>query len=408
MEPVPRERRMHAPRRPRTLPRAALALLGPALLLGGCVLATSPSAPGFGNPVLVQQVIRILDVDEPSPAFYRERARLEAMGAELDPILFALAGDASIDESVRANALVLLADRRPPGAMRFTRRELVVSPSDAVRSAAVQALQRFARDSIAARNAIRAAVGDPSPMVRLNVLQRLDVEDAPLVRAQLRREPDAQVRTIARQLLELLEARGAPLARDDRGDLRASVREGAPQLVFHPTWADRVAEVESGALWVELPGSLVPLAQDVEVVGAVVPAFFDPARAMVVFETGREIRIRDLRTGETRVVGAGIAPRPIPFTPFFVFAREVPEGRVLDPEGNVIAMYHLFRAGFDGDLPIRVGGVEARIRSVRWGGASPVRTMVVGEAIDGFVLRAAGMSPVPLPGPVLNPATVPR
>jgi hypothetical protein len=394
---------MRAPSVPRTLGRGMLAI-ALASLLGGCVFLTSPPPPGYANPLLVGQVIRILRVDEPSPAFYRERARLEAMGTELDAVLFALVGDPAIDENVRANALLLLADRRAPGTLPLLRRQLLASPSDVVRAAAVPGLQRFVADSPSARNALRAAVGDPAAAVRLNVLQRLDVEDAPLVRARLAAEPDAQVRTIAGQLLEVLEGRGAPLARDARGDLRASVREGAPQLVFHPSGGTAEAGVEVGALWIELPGaSLLPLAQNVEVVGRVVPAFFDPTRSAVVFETGREIRIRDLVTGNTATVGPGFAPRTIPFTPFFVFAREVAGSHVSDGEGGTIAMYHLFAGSFAGDEPVRVGGLEARMRPGVLGGASPVRVMVVGEARNGFMLRAPGMSPFILPGPALSP-----
>ena len=398
---------MRAPSPYRILPRSVLALAG-AAVLGGCVLLGGTQPPGYGNPLLVGQVVRILDVDEPSPAFYRERARLEAMGPELDQVLFALAYDASVDESVRANALVLLADRRAPGIYPMLRRQLVASPSDAVRAAAVEGLQRFVPDSAGARNAIRAAIGDPAAAVRLNVLQRLDVEDAPLVRAQLAREPDAQVRTIAGQLLELLEARGAPLLRDDRGDLRALVRDGTPQIVFHPAWMDAPTGVESGALWVELPGaSLVPLAQGVEVVGQVVPAFFDPTRAVVVYEAGREIRLRELRTGNTTVVGPGIAPRAIPFTDFFVFAREVDDARTTLRDGSVVVRYQLFRGSFSSGDAALVGVFEAILHPARWGGASPVRTMVVGEGRDGFVLRAQGMTPVPLPGPMITPPVPP-
>lgn len=387
----------------RILPRSALALAG-AALLGGCVLGGRAPSPGYGNPLLVNQVTRILKVDEPSPAFYRERARLEAMGPEVDAVLFALAVDATVDESVRANALVLLADRRAAGALTLLRREVASSPSDAVRAAAVQGLQRFALQAPEARTALRAAIGDPAASVRLNVLQRLDVEDAPLVRAQLAREPDPQVRTIARQLVELLEARGAPLVRDPRGDLRPLAREGAPQLVFHPTWTDTLAEVEAGALWVELPNStLVPLAQGVEVVRRVVPAFFDPTRTAVVYEAGREVFVRDLHTGGTRALGAGVAPRAIPFTGHFVFAREVPGGRVEGPDGGTVALYHLFRASFQGGAPVRVGAIEAHLHPLRRGGSSPVRVMVVGEGPGGFMLRAPGMTAVPLPGPVLAP-----
>jgi hypothetical protein len=266
-----------------------------------------------------------------------------------------------------------------------------------LRAASVRTLQRYAADSAGVRAALRSAVTDRSTRVRLNVLQRLDVEDAPLVRGLLARESDPQVRTIARQLLELLEARGAPLVRDPRGDLRSSGLENTPQIVFHPTTVDTAAGVEVGALWVELPGeaSLVPLAQDVEVVDEVVPAFFDPGRAIIVYESGREVRVRDLRSGDSRSLGPGIAPRVIPFSEYIVFVREVPGGRRTDAVD-----YEVVRASFSAGGPEVIGRLTARVSPELHRGASPVRWMVVGEGREGFVLRAPGVSPTfVLPGP---------
>lgn len=383
--------------------RSALALAGLSAL-GGCVFLQGGQPPRYGNRLLVNQVVRILNVDEPSPAFFRERARLEVMGPELDGVLMGLVEDDAADDNVRANAALLLADRRAPGTMYLLRRQLAGSSSDVVRAAAVRGLQRFAPDSAGARNALRAAVGDPSATVRLNVLQRLDVEDAALIRGLLAREGDPQVRTIARQLLELLEARGARLVRDPRGDLRTSGRENTPQIVFHPTWADPSAGLEVGGLWVEVPGSstLVPLAQDVEVVDDVVPAFFDPARTIIVYEAGREIRVRDLRSGSTRPLGPGVAPRVIPFTDFIVFAREVP-GAVQAGERGSAVQYEVVRARFAGGAPEVIGRIQAQVRFEVHRGASPVRWMVVGEGGDGFVLRGPGITPFVLPGPFEGP-----
>lgn len=390
--------------------RSALALAGLSVL-GGCGLFNrTPPVPRYGPPLLVNQVVRILNVEEPTPAYYRERIRLEGMGPELDAVLASLVQDESADDHVRANAAVLLADRAAPGTVDLLRRQLSASASDVLRAAAVRILQRYAADSAGARNALRAAAGDRSATVRLNVLQRLDVEDAPLVRSLLARETDPQVRTIARQLLELLEARGARLVRDARGNLRSSGRENTPQIVFHPTWADSVGGVEVGALWVELPGgaSLVPLAQDVEVVDEVVPAFFDPNRSIIVYEAGREVRIRDLRSGETRALGPGMAPRVIPFTEYVVFVREVPGGRREDERGAVIE-YEVMRASFSMGGPQPIGRLEARVRPAAHSGASPVRWMVVGEGRDGFVLRAPGVTPpFVLPGPFETRAQPPR
>jgi hypothetical protein len=382
----------------RRMARSAAALAG-LLVLGGCFLGRTPP-PRPGGPLLLNQVVRILNVDEPTPAYYRERERLVGMGPQLDTVLIRLVRDENADDHVRANAAILLSDRGAPGTTELLRAQLAASRSEVLRAASVRVLQRYAADSAGVRDALRAAVGDRSATVRLNVLQRLDVEDAPVVRGLLGREGDARVRTIARQLLELLEARGAALVRDPRGDLRSAGGENLPQIVFHPTRTDSAAGVELGALWVELPGasSLVPLAQDVEVVDEVVPAFFDPQRAIIVYEAGREVRVRNLRSGDSRSLGPGVAPRVIPFTEYVVFVREVPDGRRADAEGALVD-YEVLRASFSAGGPEVIGRLSARVRPEVHGGASPVRWMVVGDGREGFVLRAPGVEPFVLPGP---------
>src|SRR6185369_6459820 len=94
----------------RPLARAArMAALAAALALTGCesLLRRTPPPP---TPRLIVAVTRILDVDEPSPAYYRRRARLEAMGPELDPVLAQLVTAPDTRDNVRANAVTLLAD----------------------------------------------------------------------------------------------------------------------------------------------------------------------------------------------------------------------------------------------------------------------------------------------------------
>lgn len=386
-------------RHPRPLLRAARAAFAAAgtAALGAC--AGAGGAPAYGPRPLVNDVARLLDVSEPSPAYYRDRARLEVLGPELDAVLIGLIEDVGADEAVRANAIVLLADRRAPGSMDILRRQLAASASDDVRAAAARGLQNFLPDSAGARNALRAAAGDQAAVVRLVVLQRLDVEDAPLVRAILPREENAQVRTIAQQLLTLLEARGAPLALDERGDLRTTGPADGPRIVFHATWSDSVARLQAGALWVEMPrAQLVPLGQQVEVVAGIVPGFFDPSRTVVVYEADREIHMRDLRTGTTRTMGRGVAPRVVPFTEDFVFVREVLGARTVEGEGSVGIEYEVLRSSFSGEEPRVIGRLTATARSEVRGGASPVRWMVVGEARDGFMLRGPGITPFALPG----------
>ncbi|HEX8361512.1 MAG TPA: HEAT repeat domain-containing protein [Longimicrobium sp.] len=382
--------------RPRSAPAPARLLALPALLvLSGCFWG--PAGGGPRPERLQARVTRVLDAETPSPAYYRERARLEVLGRELDEVLFRMIRDPAVAEHVRANAVTLLADRHAAGALTLLRRVLVSSADDAVRLAAVTGVQRFAVDSPQARNALRAAVGDPSRLVRLNALQGLDVEDVALLRALLAREEDPEVKLIARQLVTLFESRGAALARNAQGELRTVAADSAPQIVFHPERPDPAGGPQVGALWVEMDRArLVPLAQDVEVVGDVVPAYFNATRTAVVYEAAREIRVRDLRTGQTRVVGPGIAPRLLPFTDRFVFLQEVPSERQ-DTIGGTSIVYRVVRAPFAAGPTERLGLLSAVARADRDRGASPARRMVVGELRQGFVLRAPGMAPFVLP-----------
>ncbi|HEX5724412.1 MAG TPA: HEAT repeat domain-containing protein [Longimicrobiaceae bacterium] len=380
-------------------PARAVLALAALLLLGGCAeLFSRQPPPRWGAARLRYETVAVL-AEEPTPAYFRERARLEVMGPELDEILIGIIEDGEQDERVRVNAMVLLAYRGGFGAVSLLRRYLAASGSDALRAAAAEGLQRFVADSVAARNALRAAVGDPSRTVRLTALQSFDVTDAPLVRALLATEEDPQIRTIARQLLTVFEGRGAALARDDRGQLRTSGADSVPQIVFQPTQRDTSTGLEVGAVWVQLPGSaLVPLAQVVEVANGVVPAFFSPTRAAVVYEADREVRVRDLRTGQTVRIGRGIAPRPVPFTDRFVYLRELPNTRRETPAG-VTFEYAVLGASFSGGPVEDLGRLRATLRENRAGAWSPAREMVVAEESQSFVLRGPGLTPLALPWP---------
>lgn len=370
----------------RPLNRAArLAALVAALALYGCESLLRRTPPPVA-PRLLTEVTRVLDVDEPSPAYYRQRARLEVMGPQLDPVLARLINDPQTNDNVRANAVTLLADRQGANAATVLRGVLAGRGNEQVRAAAAAGLQRFVADSPAVKLAIRMALRDPSERVRLAALQGMDVEDVSFIRAMIPREENRQVRTVARQLVTLFEARGAPLLRDPRGDLRTTGDDTVARIVFHPATPD-AAQSRTGALWVELPGghALVPLAPRAEVVGDVVPAFFDPQRRVVVFEGDGQVQVRDLRSGVTRVVGPGIAPRPIPFTDRFVFLRGPTGG------GSGEVNYTVLRSTFAGAAPEPLGTLRAT--------PAAARTVVVGEAADGFVLRGQGVTPFVLPGP---------
>jgi hypothetical protein len=394
---------------PRTFtPRPALrrarlaALMAALLLLPGCVgLFRRTPPPQYGFQRLVWEATRVLDVEEPSPAYYRQRARLEVMGPELDEALVFIVNDPRAEVNVRINAVTLLADRGQPNAATQLRAVLASNRTDELRVAAAGGLQRFAADSPFVKQALRAALQDRSAEVRLVALQGMDVEDVAFVRAQLRGEENGQVRTVARQLVTLFEARGAPLATDERGDLRTAGADSVPRIVFHPTSRDAATRTQTGALWVEIPGrSLLPLAPAVQVVNDVVPAFFDPQRRAVVYEADGQVQVRDLASGQNRTVGPGIAPRPVPFTERFVYLREVPGSRRGAETEYVVA-----RAAFGGGAVEEIGRLQATTRP---GAAPAVRTVVVGEGHEGFILRGEGVTPFVLPGPYERPDAPPR
>jgi len=389
--------------RNRPAPRLArqAALLAALALTAGCVgLFRRTPPPQYGLQRLVWEATRVLNVEEPSPAYYRQRARLEVMGPELDEALAFIINNPRAKLPVRINAVTLLADRSGRSAATQLRGVLTGSRTDELREAAAAGLQRFAADSPFVKQVLRAALQDPSSGVRLAALQGMDVDDVAHVRAQLRREENAQVRTVARQLVMLFESRGASLEADARGDLRTFGEDSIPRIVFHPVSRDTAARTRTGALWVEVPGrSLVPVAPSVLVVNDVVPAFFDPQRRLVVYEADGQVQVRDLASGASRTIGAGVAPRPVPFTDRFVFLREAPGA--VTPAG--VKQYVVVRADFAGGAPEAIGTLQAVSRGDRWGGATPVRAMVVGEGHEGFMLRGDGVTPFVLPGPSDRP-----
>ncbi len=347
------------------------------------------SVPGPSE--LTTRVRALLSSDDESAAEYRRaRVELEEMGPEIDTVLVALAYDPTARAVVRANALMLLADRRSHAALSTLRWTLLTSREEIMRAAAVMGLHRLAPDSPEADNAVRGALSDPSRLVRLNALQGMDVQDATMIRELVRRERDPQVHFVARQLLALFEARGAPLANDPGGLYRTTLFQGESGLVYRPNAGPPQARIVSGRLDLDSGnGRLLPLADDVEMVRDVLPAFFSLDRSAVVLESARSILIRDLETRETIFVGPGVAPRPIPFTNAIVFLRQSPEGPRTTADGTELR-YDVLRVEFTGENLRRIGELRVLARPDRFGYASPVRWMTVGETGDGWVLRVDG------------------
>lgn len=380
-------------------------LVAAAVALAGCGTRTAPDGPA---PVRFStQIQEILTTERTAPEYYEALSRLEAMGPEVDAVLVALARDPAGNTTARSNALVLLADRNSPAALAALRRAILLEEIPRLRSAAVFGLNLLADTSVAAANMLKAAVGDPVRSVRLNALQALDIREVATMRSVIENDRDREVRAVAMQLVAIAESRGAPLQPDRRGALRTTGTEREPAIVFRPATIDSIGGHASGDLRVELPNDQdIPLAQTAEVVAGVVPAFFSPDRSQVVYEADREIRTVDLETREIRVVGPGVAPRPIPFTNEFVFLREK-EGSREEAQGGTRIEYEVYRSGFAAEPPQLEGELMAMARPELRGHYSPVRWMVVGEAPDGFWLRGQGLTPFPLPAPAWGTGSEP-
>lgn len=390
--------------------KACLQLLSAVIAAAGVAACGPPPASAPLAVRLAAETRQVLSIDPPSVDFYEGYARLEQEGPLLDPILVHIADDPGASGPLRANALLLLAERQPAIALFVLRRALLTARNPQVRAGAVFGLQRLLPGNESAANALRMALGDPDRRVRANALQALDFRDAADIRRLLRRERDYEVRAVAEQLLALAESRGAPLLQDAAGGYRTLRLEGQPRLVFRPVWSDTTAGLALGELWVEAPFQQPRrLADSVEVVAGVVPAFFSPDRSAVVFEANRHIHVCNVRSGEPRLVGAGMAPRPLPLTDQFVYVqRREPEERPVGASqspGRVLA-YNVFSAGFGGAPPDSLGELRARAQPDMHGHASPVRWMVVADDAEGFVLRGRNVEDFLLPHPALRPRPV--
>ncbi len=382
-----------------TVPRASMVL--PVLL----VLATSACSPraqleAVGPAQLSIEVRSILGNDWRSPQYHRDRSRLLQMGPEIDSVLITLVEDPRARAESRADALVLLADRRSPQALPTLERALQYD-NERLRAAAVQGLGRLAGNSNLAMELIRRATSDRSRTVRMNALENLDVADVATFRAVVERERDPEVRMVATQLALSAESRGAPLARDSRGALRTTSGGDEPQIVFRPVSMDPVTSIGHGDLRLEIADKPdIPLAASALGVAGVVGAFFSPDRSAVVAEDAGQLRVFDVSTGVSRELGAGIAPRPVPLTYEFVFVRE--RNRAAFPGGlEARILYDVYRASFTGSQPPElIGQLLATTRNSVRGGESPVRWMVVAEDREGFVLQAENMESFRLPMPV--------
>lgn len=353
--------------------------------------------------------------------------RLAALGAledslsDFDARLARLVGDSATHPVVRANAVLLLGERR---ALRYLFEfwNALESPDVRVRAATAAALRGIIiADEREGLRLARRALRDPESSVQARALEALGDADVDLLRQYLASGPAPDLAKVAGDLIRAAEERGAPLARAAESDhpaaggphlgAKAADAGDAPTLLLSRTAASG-ARVEFrasrywpqwdaaiGELTIAPPGAApVVLSSEVEVVRRVVPAFFSVDGRFVVYEAARRIRVRDLTTGEERELGPGIAPRVIPFSDWFVFLREDPERREEGRDGAVLR-YVVLRGAFTGGEVEEIGTLEASASMGEHGFYSPARWMRVRERDGVFTLEAESLGPFRLPDP---------
>jgi hypothetical protein len=310
------------------------------------------------------------------------------------------AEDGNAPSTVRANALLALARARADMYLG-TFRDALDDPDPRIRATAVAAMREFLEvKAEAAQQIARIALGDPVAEVQAQALQLLGEGDVAALRSYLRGSPAPELANIARDLIAAAEERGAPLQRDSATGVLRRVSAHGRTIEFIPAarwdrWDAALGRVSIGSA----DGRTVATIDSIEVVGGVVPVFFSPDGTSIVYERQRDVFVRDLTTQQTRRLGAGIAPRPRPFTEEFIFLREQENGRVEQRERTLIR-YDVLRAPFRGEVaPQSIGVISAMTSFAQRGGYSSARWARVQQRGDTFYLTADNMEELALPSP---------
>lgn len=386
-------------RRRREASRLSLGISLAALVLGpGMVAAQAlPDPAAFPYDSALFTVLAM----EPGPgqldslAAYESRVRYH-----VGDTLSVVAEDPSIHPLLRANAALLIGRRRD------VRHFIVLKPlldadDPRIRLAVVAAAQEFlpvmTDESL---SVLRAALQDPESAVQVRALEAIGDRDAAALRSYLAGTPPTQLAAVAEGLLMAAEQRGAPLEPAADGSL-GKTGPGDHRLVYRRRQVWPGSDLSAGTLELVMPdGRTIVLGDSVEVARNVVPAFFSADGEHIVFEESRTIRVHHTASGETEIVGSGLAPRPLPFTEEFVFAVPL-EQSTTEVRGQTRTTYALRTSPFAAPTDDREPFGEVTVVSSYGvtGGASPVRWMHVVEDGGRLSLQGENVELAPLPDP---------
>jgi hypothetical protein len=234
--------------------------------------------------------------------------------------------------------------------------------------------------------------------VQTAALQVLADRDVGLLRDYLARTKNAELRTIAIDLIRAAEERGAPLVADANGIIERTTANGV-KLTYRPTTRWPAWDASVGDLIVTPAGrKAVTVAKGVEVVGNVVPAFFTADGTTLVYEVNRTIHAHNLATGADVKLADGIAPRVLPFTSDVIYFVEARDKRMQTSDGFG-TRYDAYRIPAAGGTAVAVGQFGASIRNNLKGAYSPTRWSRIEEEDGDFYLAGETITPLKLPNP---------
>lgn len=313
--------------------------------------------------------------------------------SQLPVLLPDLALDSAAPPLARANAVLRMGQQGMPRFDVYSRTMADADPR--VRGATLGVVGPLATRSPSSAVPILArGLTDPVMGIQAKALQELRDRDLELLRWYIDTDPPQELAEIALATVRFAEARGAPLSPGPDGTLRRVAPAGV-ELVLRPDtlWPQWDALMGTLSAAPE-DGMARTLADSVEAVAGIIPAVVDASGRYVALETARRIEVHDLVTGAVRAIGPGLAPRPMPFTPDFLYFQRLPGTR-----GPLELRYEVVRQAFGEGAGMVFDTVIVAARPGLRGGLSPLRWVRVHDRGTRFVLHTDGLHNHVLPSP---------
>ena len=370
----------------------------PAVMALACAAcgASAPEAPPPEPQTPMERLEAILETDlgRQQDSLFSE---FVSEHARVDRMLRVLALDSTASPLARANTVLRMGRHL---LFEFDVYGRTIEDEDArVRGATIATAGRLGTHAPELALPILAqGLVDPQLGVQAKALQELRDLDPDLLRWYVSADPPDELRPIAVQMLRGVEAFGAPLAPRNDGTLRRTSPAGVelvlrPDTVW-PEWDAMMGTLEATTA----DGTRRTTVDSVEAVGGVIPAVVDATGRYVAVESARRIEVHDLEGGAVRVLGRGIAPRPLPLSSDFFYFREIEQ----QPMGEQTRIrYEMVRTPFGaGATGSAFDTIAVRTRPDRRGALSPLRWVRIRDRLRGFELETDGIEGHVLPTPM--------